>query len=526
MQRNGSSWQTNSAHLLNQLKTEIPPPNIIKVQFLQIMNAVHAWLKPTSLAYIPGKVRSPLAERFIESLLIAFGDMGHRLQDTPDDYTDLLVTIAPFDQPVSWRVAPLFSGRVRYKYHHNPTVFTVITVSPKEFDEKLAYFEEALRKNPPDPADYAFPGLAADAYKVLHEQGRRGGPILALERLLQARSKCINVLLLVGEHEPVSVYHFDLVGAYAHTPVHGNPNYLVEIVRRMVTRVSTHEITDHQVVGEMIPASQWQSASAPAAMLDAARRLDERGFFTDTVRIYELVNVPAVSDSVSSQYSEGCFSTWDADLNGLVTTITGSARPVSKGSINQDDLAVIVGIRPDGQGALVRHVEGKRNDPPSSEAVEMIGVDSLLPQIELVRAGKPPVPVPVIRSKLHGHRGISGYDPQRVEFVPMDAPYFHYPVTCATEAQARGVMDAFARSEALRDPTDPRQIAFTILPTHGVLIVEKWVRGASPFQCIWEYFDKGYLELDTHVPQGPVTFIERAEKLVLKVPNEKTGIPR
>ena len=489
------------------------------------MSSLHAWLKPTSLAYIPGKMKSPLGERFIESLLGAFRSLGHTVQDSPDGDTDLLVTIAPFDQPISWREAVLFTGRVRYKYHHNPTVFTVITMLPVEFEEKLAYFDRALRKNPPDPNDYAFPGLAPDAYRVLHEQGRRGGPILALERLLQARSKCINVLLVVGEESPVSVYHFDLVGAYARTPVPGNPNYLEEIVHRMVTRVSTHEITDHQVVDEIIPASQWGSASAPGDMLDAARQLDVRGFFTDTVRIYELVNVPAVSESVSSQYSEGCFATWDPDLNALVTTITGSARPVSKGSINQDDLAVIVGIRPDGQGALVRHVEGKRNDPPSSEAVEMIGVDSLLPTIELMRDGKPQVQVPVIRSKLHGHRGISGYDPQRVEFVPMDAPYFHYPVTCATEAQARGVMDAFARSEALRNPADPRQVAFTILPTHGVLIVEKWVQGAAPFECIWEYFDKGYLELDTYVPQGPVTYLAREGKLILQSIDEKSGIP-
>jgi hypothetical protein len=81
---------------------------------------------------------------------------------------------------------------------------------------------------------------------------------------------------------------------------------------------------------------------------------------------------------VSNQYSEGCFSTWDPTLGALVATVTGSARPLTKDNITEDDLAVIVGVRPDGKGALVRHVEGKDNVPPSSESLEMIGMDDLL----------------------------------------------------------------------------------------------------------------------------------------------------
>jgi hypothetical protein len=394
-------------------------------------------------------------------------------------------------------------------------VFTLIHVAPDELESQLAYFQRALEKDEADPSDYNFLGLASEAYKVLHEQGRRGGPILVLERLLQAQSKCINLLLLVGDKEINTVYHFDLVGAYPATVVKDPGAFFQEIVLRMVTRVSTHEVTDHITIGEPISRQVWEAARTPGYMLDAARKLDKRHFFTDTVRIYELVNVPAVSDTVSSQYSEGCFTSWDPDLNALIATITGSARPVAKGNIKEDDLAVIVGVRPDGAGALVRQVEGKRNDPPSSEAVEMIGVDSFLPRIMLNLDGKPGVEVPVIRSKLHGHRGISVYDPDLVEFVSMDPPYYDYPVTCATEAQAQGVMAAFSRSQALRNPEDPRQVVFTILPTHGVLIVEKWVQGSAPFQTIWEYFDQGHLVLDNHVPQGPVQFVERAGQQVL-----------
>ena len=175
----------------------------------------------------------------------------------------------------------------------------------------------------------------------------------------------------------------------------------------------------------------------------------------------------------------------------------GIARPVEKDDLKEEDLAVIVGVREDGLGALVREVDGKQNDPPSSEAVELMDMDSLLPRVEQDGAE-----VPVVRSKLHGHRGIGGYDPGLVEYAPLEPPYYYYPVSCATSAQAEGIKGAFSRAESLQNPDDPRQIAFTVLPGHGVIISEKWVPGKVPFQLIWEAMDSGALQVDNHVPQG------------------------
>jgi hypothetical protein len=115
--------------------------------------------------------------------------------------------------------------------------------------------------------------------------------------------------------------------------------------------------------------------------------------------------------------------------------------------------------------------------------------------------------VPVIRSKLHSHRGVRAYDPALVEYAPLDDPYLHYFVTCGTDAQARGVRDAFGRSQALQNPADPRQIAFTILPGHGVVLAEKWVAGQAPFQLFWEAMDAGRIVIDSHVPQGLFTYL-------------------
>jgi hypothetical protein len=180
---------------------------------------------------------------------------------------------------------------------------------------------------------------------------------------------------------------------------------------------------------------------------------------------------------------------------------------------------VLVGVRPDQCGALTRQVEGKRNDRPSSEAVEMMDMDSLLPAITLGPAWNISSPVPVVRSKLHGHRGIAAYDPRRVEYTPLDPPYYRYLVSCGTDAQAQGIKAAFARAEALRNPDDARQIAFTVLPGHGAFIVEKWVVGKAPFQVIWEAMDAGALQVDNRVPQGTMAYVPGPDgRMGLQIP--------
>ena len=299
-----------------------------------------------------------------------------------------------------------------------------------------------------------------------------------------------------------------MIGAHPRSRADSLETFFDDIALRIVTNESTRNVTGHQVAGEPVSRNLWRRLSTPAAMCEISEQLGKRNFFTEMMNLADLVQVPAVPEALAEQYSEGCFSTWDPTLGALIATVTGSARPVSKGSVTEDDLAVIVGVRPDGAGALVRHVQGKPNTPPSSEAVEMMEMDSSLPT---VRLGLPhfdvSAKVPVARTKLHGHRGVSAYDPQMVEYAPLDTPYFHYFVTCGTDAQARGIHQAFSRSEALQNPDDPRQVVFTVLPGHGIFIVEKWASGKAPAQLIWEYMDAGHLQVETHIPQGTMQYV-------------------
>ena len=468
----------------------------------------HDWLRNIKVAFAPA-IGSPVLDSVMAGLSNRLRLHGHQIQSEPDNSTDIIFTTASFGQPVGWRDALLFTSRRRLGLDHTPTIFTLIHVTPERLQQTFDYFETVLAKEPPDPADYAFPGLAPEAYHTLVEQGRRGGPIMALERLVQAQSKSIRILLVVGGDQPMYAYLFDLAGAYPRIDADAPEFFYDDIALRIVTAVSTFEVTQHEVLSDIIARSAWDGLTAPRAMLDASHQLGKRAFFTEMVRVANLVYAPAISDAIADQYSEGCFATWEPKIDALVATITGSARPVDKTNITEDDLAVIVGVRPDGLGAVVRHVEGKRNDKPSSEAVEMKDMDGLLPTIVLGGewGESASVQAPVARSKLHGHRGVGAYDSRFVEFAPLDAPFYHYPVSCATDAQARAIKAAFYRSEVLRNPTDARQVVFTVLPGHGVVIVEKWAAGKAPFQVMWEYMDAGYLQVDNHVPQGLVEYV-------------------
>ena len=462
---------------------------------------MHPWIRQLHLYYLPGPT-TPLLEQALPALLNACARLGHDVQAAPTDETDVIFTTALFGEPLRWRDAPFFQARRKFGLRQMPTVWTLLHARPHQWAGLLAHLERALAKRPADPADFDFPGLAPTAYQTLLEQGRRGGPLLAAERLLQAQALCLRLLLLVGEDSIEYAHHFDLVGAVVRVEADTKAFY-DDVVWRVATAVSAEEIGRPAVVPPPIALSTWKGLTAPPAMRVASLELDRRNFFTEMVRIADLVTVPALQDAIASQYSEGCFATWEPQLNALVATITGSARPVDKGNITDDDLAIICGVREDGKGVLVRHVEGLRNDPPSSEGFEMWDMDAALPTVVLGPEFGGEARVPVVRSKLHGHRGVAAYNPRYVEYAPLAPSYFRYPVTCGTQAQAQGIKAAFARAEALQNPADPRQIVFTILPTHGVFIVEKWVPGKAPFQLIWEAMDAGHLQIESRVPQGP-----------------------
>jgi hypothetical protein len=285
-----------------------------------VTRPTHAWLRHVHVAYVPGQ-GTPLLDTVASELLNYFRRLGHHVQDTPDASTDVILTTARFGEPVNWRESVLLAGRRRLKIEHSPTVFTLMHATPAQFQERLDHFERILAKEPSDPNDFAFPGLAPQAHRILIEQGRRGGPIMSLERLLQAQAKSIHILLVVGDDRPLAAYHFDLVGAFPRSDADDAGAFYSDIVLRMVTSVSTTEVVAHEVMPDQVTRAMWDSLTTPAAMRSASLQLGKRDFFTEMVVVADLVAVPAVAHAVASQYSEGCYATWDPRLNALPGTL-------------------------------------------------------------------------------------------------------------------------------------------------------------------------------------------------------------
>src|SRR3970040_1679593 len=115
----------------------------------------HPWLKQLKVAVVPGPTGAVL-EEVIEGLLGQFQALGHEIQPQPRDGADLLLT--------------------------HPRVLTLVHLPRAAYKAAIDHFRQALAKDPIDPADFQFPGLAPQAYRVLVEQGSRGGALLALGR--------------------------------------------------------------------------------------------------------------------------------------------------------------------------------------------------------------------------------------------------------------------------------------------------------------------------------------------------------
>ena len=468
----------------------------------------HSWLKQLSICYVPGP-STALSDRVASDLIAHFQQEGHSTAFPPSPETEVILTTARLGEPLGWREALMFTARRRFQLKQVPTVFTMVHATPRQLSEWMAKIEAVLKEGA--DAVPPFEGVPESASSTLYKQGKRGGAILYLLRILQIQTKAIRVLLVLGEEKPQSALLFDLVGAHPQIKFETPPAFYKDIATRILTAASTREITNHETVEPPIASREWEGLTSIGEMTRASHELGQRDFFTEMIKVSQVAEIPGFSEAISQQYSEGCFATWDPKINGLLTTITGSARPVRKENITDKDLAVIVGIKPGRDGALIRKVEGHPNHPPSSEAVEMIGMDLALPKITL----KDGVQVPVIRSKLHGHRGVRSFDWTRVEYVPVPESYLHYPVSCSTDAQYRAVEEAFSRSYSLQNPEDLRQLVFTVLPGHGVVIVEKWVEGKAPFQMIWEAMDKKELDIMNRIPQGPFAFETEGQRCTI-----------
>jgi hypothetical protein len=468
---------------------------------------LHPWTRPISIAYMPGD-NTPALDLASSALLDWLREAGCTITQQPDNTTDLILTTRRMGDNVSRDEALLFHAKRQYKLSRRPQILTMVDVPESDYQAWVAHFAELASLPEDEAARKQYAGLGPQAADLIAHQARRGGPELAFARLLQAQVISIRVMALrTLSGRPYRAMHMDLAGAHPVTDATDLEVFGEEAGARVLTAVCATEVNHHSFVEEPVPADLWASLTSPDAMIRAGSMFTQYGFFTTPLYVEKVLGYRGLSDAISAQFSEGCYAVYEPEIPGLLTTATGSSRLVDKRSISRLDQAVVVGTRPDREGAVVRPVAGMDTVVPSVEAVEMMGLCERVPHHQHLNSHGLALTVPNVRAILHGHLGVAAFDPERVEAVMLDPLYYIQLVSCGTGALAEGTATAFARSQALKDLRDPRRIIFLEQPGHGVMVVEKWppvADGSRPFDTIHDYLTAGHLKMTLDIAQGPV----------------------
>lgn len=468
----------------------------------------HAWVQPVGVAVVAGDSH-PAGAAVAQALTDWLSAAGCPITPTPTADTGLVLTTARFEQPVGRDDALLLNIKRRFGLRHRPTLVTLVTIAERDYQHWLTHFAE-LAHHPaetPPASEFQYPGLGPDAVEVLVRQARRGGPEVALGRFLQGLTICFRVLALrlADNGQPLYATHFDLAGAHPTTDARDLPAFAADTAQRLLAASCTLEVNQHHYLDDDVPADLWASLAAPDAMTRVGQTFTKYGFFTDPVQVEKLLGFRGLSDAIAAHYSEGCYATWEPGIGqggALISTASGSSRLVDKRTITREDQAALVGVRADGLGAIVRGVSGMPPVVPSVEAVEMRRICESVPTTTLTAPTGLQHTVPAIRSLLHGHVTVAGYDPRFVEGVRLPEVFQRHLVSCGTGALAAGTSAAFARAESLAAAADPRQVAFLIQPGHGIMLAEKWVADRAAFDLLKAYLADGKLEISMAVPQG------------------------
>ena len=468
---------------------------------------VHSWTHPISIAYMPGDNTAAL-DLACSALLDWLREAGCTVTDLPDNGTELIVTTRRFGDNVTREEALFFNAKRQYHLSSRPQLLTLVDVPEDEYQSLVQHFTAIAQLPEEEASRKQYPGLGPQAAGLISHQARRGGPELAFARLVQGQVLSIRVMAIRTQAgHPYRAMHFDMAGARPVTDATDLESFAEDAGPRVLAAVCAVEVNHHSFVDEPVPADLWESLSSPDVMVRAGSMFTQYGFFTTPLYVEKLLGYRGISEAISAQFSEGCYAVYEPDIPGLLTTASGSSRLVDKRSISRQDQAVVVGTRPDHEGAMVRPVAGMDRVVPSVEAVEMMGLCERVPKHRHLNSHGLPVIVPNVRAILHGHLGVAAYDPDLVEAVMLDPLFYTQLVSCGTGALAEGTATAFARSESLKDLHDPRRVIFLEQPGHGVMVVEKWPAtddGSQPFETIRDYLGTGILQMTLDIAQSLV----------------------
>lgn len=444
------------------------------------------WWRPVRVAVSPTEADDPLLAAFLPDLLRAFEEQGHIVDaEASDDPDILLATVSVPEGP-----GPLLDRIVE---RERPLLVT-------------SSAERGLRRRPPHVV--ALVSIAELIGDLSHEEA------VDLGRVAMARVGTPRLVFVAGDRASGQVEETTVCTLEGGHPSDTSDHASV-LRDRLVTAACAEEIGgDYTVVDDGLWSSAWRRTAVPDAIVKAGRRMDDLGLLPPPQRVdsYVTPRLAAIYERLLGLkgFSEGMLFAYDPETETMMVTASGSWE-VDKRALRRDEV-VPVDIHSERRPVRVLAPEGTSPKGPSVEAYEMLTLLQAAPRVRLARTtggGWRPDPegdveAPVVRAGIHVHVGITGIDPRRVESLPANREVFPYGFGCGTDLMHDVVRDAARRSEAMRDPDDPRSFVRWPMLYHGDTLVELWRPELSeqPLEALLDLFDDGGLAYSSsHIEQ-------------------------
>jgi hypothetical protein len=270
---------------------------------------------------------------------------------------------------------------------------------------------------------------------------------------------------------------------------------------RLVASASAREIGGQfDVNNDAITQAAWNETKIPDEIVRAGHRMHELGLLPQPQKISDYVS-PRMA-RVYERYlglkgfSEGMLFAMDPLTGTTMVTASGSW-DVDKRALHRDEVTALSGIV---EGRVqVQAPVAVRPKGPSVEALEVLSLLDAAPRVRVSADGANgwrldpggQVEVPIIRSGIHAHIGVSSADEAVVETIEPDRKNYPYGFGCGTDLMCEVARSTVERSSAINDPNDHRRYVRWPMLYHGEMVIELWKEGAESvtFAGLLDLFD-------------------------------------
>jgi len=270
---------------------------------------------------------------------------------------------------------------------------------------------------------------------------------------------------------------------------------------RLVASASAREVGGRfDVNNDAITQAVWNATNIPDEIVRAGHRMHQLGLLPQPQKISDYVShrMARVYERYLGLrgFSEGMLFAVDPLTGTTMVTASGSW-DVDKRALHRDEVTALSGI--DEGRVQVQAPFGVRPKGPSVEALEVLSLLDAVPRVRLSPDGangwrldpNGQTEVPIIRSGIHAHIGVSSADDAVVETVEPDRKNYPYGFGCGTDLMCEVARNTVERSSAINNPKDRRRYVRWPMLYHGEMVIELWKEGAEnvTFEGLLDLFD-------------------------------------